>query len=512
MEIKIQDLPEVSKSRLLAALKEPPQGTFVFNESKRGWAFAGIVAAVLGLSWVFSQADNYKWQSEERLNYLFFVLAICIIGWESVAYLVGWARNDFKAHVLINPLYFLRFRFSRIEAISLTPQKIWSIRNLQDRQGAYAGTRFYFKSQTGQQVLKIKSIHIANDLFDALNRFPGYVSDLIQRQDSSTLYSFDPLYEWRAREEQFPRGHAHPPTGLAFVVQYYQLKRRLRPVLLAGLFGVVIFFAAFVPYNDYRDDELRWNTASSSSSASAYRLYLASRPDGHHLSEAHTAIARLYDSAAQNYRSSSGFATSEGSEAVIRILEYAKSTDHYKVFVAFSGDNEIPANIEERVRSVTGLSQIIPIMPSFTAPMNQAREARILERISSSFGKVIPGDILQFVAGRASLQGVGFVVTYVIRASGDLYYPVKQEHLAEAKRDWYTGIQFEWNFDITVQGMQSSTFQLGLQSEPAQLFNVAYAREVSEGAELPPMKVYDAMADSAFDDFGSKLLSELAVR
>ena len=61
--------------------------------------------------------------------------------------------------------------------------------------------------------------------------------------------------------------------------------------------------------------------------------------------------------------------------------------------------------------------------------MNQARQERILQRISSSFGNVIPGDILQFVHGEAGPRDPVFNITYVITASGDLYYPEKQRLL-----------------------------------------------------------------------------------
>jgi hypothetical protein len=508
MQIKATDLPEASKSRLHAALKNPPPGTFVLGESKLGWALLGIVSVAIAFFFVFSQADNYKWQSQEKLAYLGLVIGGFIVGWASLKYLISWHRGEFKAQVLINPLYFLRFRFDRIVAIPFTSNKVWNVRHMKDTRGAYLGTKFYFRPETGGpgQTLKTKSIRTANDLIDALNGYPSYVSDLIQRRDNNTLYALDLLYEWRLREDQFPRARTQGPTGLAYAFNL------LTPVMIAGLLGALAFFVAFAPYNDYRDDELRWNNAKSSSKATSYRLYLASRPDGRHQSEAHTAISTLYDQAAESYKNSPGSATAEGIEAVLKVLEYAKRTEQYKVFVAFSGDNEIPPDIEQRVRAETGLSQVIPINPSFTPAMNQARETRILERISRSFGNVIPGDILQFAVGKPSFRDVSFVVTYVIRASGEMYYPEKQEHLSVAKRDWYTGISFEWNLRIAVPGSESSTFQLGLKSEPAEVFQVAYTRASSGGSELPPTEVYSSMADSAFDNFGAKLVSQLAGR
>jgi hypothetical protein len=135
-----------------------------------------------------------------------------------------------------------------------------------------------------------------------------------------------------------------------------------------------------------------------------------------------------------------------------------------------------------------------------------------LRRISTSFGKIIPGDILQFDEGQATLRDCVFNVDYVIKASGELYYPEKQDHMSEDNRDWYTGISFTWNFNIVVPGMSATKFEFTLGSKPAQLFNVAYERSESNGAEFSPVQAYGAMADSAFDDFGSKLLTELSVK
>jgi hypothetical protein len=505
-DIPVADLPDGSRSRLLAALKSGAPETFVINESKVGWAVVGLTGAVLGLGLVISQANGYKWQSDDRLSNLLLVIICFVIGWLAVRYLFRWIRVDFKATALINPLYFLRFRFDRIEAISLIGSNAWDAKHHSDSRGNYAGTTFYFRAAGRQHTLKIKAIRVANELILALNRFPALVANLIQNQNSTALYAFDLLYEWRRREESFPRAKVKRPTGLESLV------RRVGPTLLVALVGTMTFFLIIVPYNDSCDDDLRWNTATTAATATAYRLYVATRPDGRHSSEANKAVDVLYDRAAANYRTSSGSVGSEGIEAVIKILEYAKATGHYKVAVNFSGVNDIPADIDAGLRSRYGLPRLVPVLPSFTASMNQAREDRILGRISTSFGKVIPGDILQFGAGRGSPRDPVFSVNYVIRDSGELYYPAKQEHIQEADRDWYTGISFAWKFNIVVPGPNTSTFQFSLDSQPARLFEVAYERSSTDAAEFSPVQAYGAMADSAFDDFGSKLLTELSVK
>jgi hypothetical protein len=503
--IRVVDLPEISKTRLLAALKKPPQGTFVFSQSRLKRASIGLVTFILGIWWVSAGADNYKWQSDDRLGYLILSIGCFVVGWYSVTYLFSWSRSEFKSQVLINPLYFLRFRCNRIEVIPFS-QDCWTVTHSKDTKGVYAGSNFSFRSANGPtKILKITSITVANDLIGSLNHFPEYVSGLVHNKDRNTLYFYDLLHEWRVQNEQRQRVQENESTGLSFVL------RKVWPALIVGLLGAFIFFVAIVPYNDYRDDELRWESAKSSATANGYRLYAASRPDGRHLMDANAAIATLYERAADIYRNDSNDATSQGVEIVIKMLEYAKSTGHYKVFVSFAGEDRIPTDVEARLMRVTRLPKFIPIQPSFTPGMNQARETRILQKISESFGKVIPGDILQFSAGQGSPQEIEFTVQYLIRATGDTYYPVSQEKLTEPNRDWYTGIGFDWGFLVAVPDENSSHFQFSLKSEPAQLFNVAYTKSAAESSELVPTAVYGAMADSAFDDFGSKLLSQLSV-
>ena len=123
LEIRVSDLPEIGKTRLLAALKKPPEGTFVISESKLKWALTGLAVGLLGLWGLVAAADNYKWQPDDRLGHLILTIGCFVIGGHSVAYLFSWFRSEFKPQVLINPLYFLRFRFNLIEAIPFTEKR-----------------------------------------------------------------------------------------------------------------------------------------------------------------------------------------------------------------------------------------------------------------------------------------------------------------------------------------------------------------------------------------------------
>lgn len=503
-DIRISELPEICTSRIRAALKNPPGETFLINESKLGWALIWLGAAVMAMLIVATQANGYKWQSQEIVTQLFLTVVAFVVGWASLWYVIRWLRSAFKPCVLVNPLYFLRLRFGKIQAISL-PTAIWNVTHLKDSHGAYAGTRFQFRGDGKICSLKIKSIRAANELVGSLNELHARVADLLQRQDFRTLYGFDFLYEWRQREETFPGARNKKPGRSAYVLA------KLGSVVAAGTIATLVFTFAVLPYNDRRDDDIRWQSAVNAGTATAYRLYLASRKYGRHSADAFISVESLYDRAADNYRSEAGAVSSPGIEAVIDALNYAKRTGDYRVVVQFSGDNEIPEDIDARMRAAYRLVRVVPILPSFTAPMNQQREARILERVSASFGRIIPGDILRFQMGQPTPQEISFDVKYTITASGDPYYPVDEEKLMVSDRDWYTGISFYWKFSIAIPD-SASAFHFSLHSQPAQLFTVGYQRAVGNNEAPSSTEVYNAMADSAFDDFGSKLLSELSVR
>jgi hypothetical protein len=401
-----------------------------------------------------------------------------------------------------------------MDVIPLLATQNWDVKHGWNARGIYTGTKFVFTAEGSRQILRVKSLGVANELVRALKTWPAYLSDLIRQEDLATLYDLDLLCDWRIREEKFPR------RVLKRSIWSHQLLPRIGGASIAFGLSALFFLIVISQYNNRCDDELRWRVARANPTATSFRIYVAARPDGLHVAEAQDEVARLYGKAAEDFRRYSGNDSPEGTESVIKMLEFARQSGRYTVFVSFSGTDEIPPNIEEQLRARHGLPKIAPVKPSFSSSMNEARETRILAQITDAFGKVIPGDILRFVAGSGASQDIQFGVAYVIKPSGGLYYPTDQEHLQEASRNWYTGVSFDWNFQIAVPNIATSTFAFPLQSEPAQLFNVAYqtvsGREASNSiwsTQGPDAgEVYSAMADSAFKDFGDKLLKKLSLK
>jgi hypothetical protein len=134
-------------------------------------------------------------------------------------------------------------------------------------------------------------------------------------------------------------------------------------------------------------------------------------------------------------------------------------------------------------------------------------------RIASAFKQVIPGDILQFAQSEQGAGEISFAVSYTIRASGALYFSAREQHLPEKQRHWYTGIVFDWRFQVGAPGEESLPLEFSFTSNPANEFYFTYSSSKSRAAEQPSARaVYDAMAESAFEEFTSKLLSALSVQ
>lgn len=503
MRISVDDLPDISKNRLLQAVAGQTRDTFVLQNSKRPWALAGTAAAMASLLYAIYAANDYRWASDQKVAILVFLASTFVVGNFGLLYLLRWYRSVFKDCTLLNPLYLLRFRLSEIAVFPLLATKEFKLDHLYNQQGVYQGAKFRFVFEGGSESFKIASAEQANELISALKRFRGIVAQAIEHQDAETIYSLDLLYEWRIREKQYPKAASRSRFGAL-------AKRAVVPLFVA-LGSALLCFIVVDASNDYHDDEKRWHEASTKNTATGYRMYLASRPTGRHIGEAQSSIDQLYERAAYDYQAAAGFRTSDGVEAVIAVLNYAKRTGRYKVYVEFEGDTQIPSDIESRLQRDWGVSNIVPIQPSFAPSANSTRQARIIQRISTTFGRVIPGDILEFSPGQGSSRDVNFRVLYTVEASGHLYYRESQKHLPMARRDLYTGISFDWFFEVYVPGLEGEPFQFSLTSEPADLFRVAYTRYSMGDREPSAGQVYDAMADSAFDNFSARLFSEVSL-
>lgn len=503
---RISKLPTITKQRIAHALAEESPNAIVLRV-RAGQSAIVLVSAAAGATviGIMAYTQQYRWNAIQT-RAVFIVLALAFVaGALGVLRLIRDNRTQFRNAILINPFYVICVNPRELAAYPLSSLKSPDLRDAKSYLPSSMALTLTFEdgtiSYTPSTPLQRKQ------LINALNGFRCYREEMSGR-DTGSIYQHDLLHEARALARRY--GRKRNLRGFAMNIEWAVTATALLAAVGCGLLADHM--------NDNADDEIRWASATSANTASAFRVYLVSRPYGAHRAEAGTEIDRIYRDSGVRYQTQAG-ESSPGVEAVIAVLEYARATGRYNVAVTFEGTNQIPDGLEGQLQREYGIGDIAPAAWSFQDVFNKGRESKILQRIQTSFGKVIPGDVLAFDTGQPEAGDVQFAVSYLVKPTGSVYYPVSEEHLPDAKRHFYVGIGYNWHFDIRIPD-RDALYQLKFASTPASLFQVAYQRvsknALDVGTQDPnpvnPAEVYDAMAESAFEDFSSKLLSEVALK
>jgi hypothetical protein len=143
---------------------------------------------------------------------------------------------------------------------------------------------------------------------------------------------------------------------------------------------------------------------------------------------------------------------------------------------------------------------------SFSEGRLRQREGVILKVVNDAFAKVVPDDILRFT-GDASTGRPRMLVSYRIRLGDGLYFRESDAGLAPVDRPYFPAILIDWEFELRDEE-NGGLYTFSLQSQPADHFRYSAKHSTAE-AQLPA--VYDAMADSAFDDLKAAIVRRLGI-
>jgi hypothetical protein len=99
------------------------------------------------------------------------------------------------------------------------------------------------------------------------------------------------------------------------------------------------------------------------------------------------------------------------------------------------------------------------------------------------------------------------LVSYTIRTGDTLYFRESDTGIAEADRPYFPGILIDWEFELRDAG-NADLYAFSLASQPAETFNYRAESATAEG-QRPAL--YDAMADSAFEDLRVAILQRLGI-
>lgn len=258
-----------------------------------------------------------------------------------------------------------------------------------------------------------------------------------------------------------------------------------------------------------RYDQLCWAEAEAAGTAGALRGYLEDFPAPAQEDAAVAALRDLYRDAEERYLAGAAGVPEparEGMKDLLRVL----ATDHFeseKVGVSFLPVKGVEGGaIETLVKANTGAKVVHPVGPSFTQKANEGRHSKIVGSLNRGIQKVV-GDLFELEERPLDAPGPRILVGYEVKFSGNHFFSKSQASLPMAERELYVGIVVLFTCSIQTPAPGEVASQdpkeghpVHIQASPAMDFRVRGSRYSSM-----ERMVYDRMAETAFDEFSTKV-------
>jgi curved DNA-binding protein CbpA len=275
--------------------------------------------------------------------------------------------------------------------------------------------------------------------------------------------------------------------------------RKLPQLTLNGIIGIVVRWSLallliasmcvavvvlVIRVRTYLDDRNSWHTALAFNTASAYRDYLTAKPDGRWSGDASKAVENLYELAIQRYRASrSGGWDDQASDAVVELLQHAKKSQRYDVFITF----------------VRHQRTTLP----YTDIKTDEDEAQTYSELRVRFLELFPEDILRFVQGNPGESDASFLITYTV-AKGNSQYLREDAGLDPFSALGYgpvsyRNIRIDWSCEMRVP-KNGSIYSYRFKTEPTP--KIGYKSQEA---------IYHAMFFDCFYAFRRDLVHRLGI-
>ncbi len=495
--VNFEELPPDIKERLVDRQKSGAgkfEGQIKIQTEKYSISLVCILVPLLWMGLLLKLADNYKWPSETIAWYSIITIIASLLFFWGGKRLVFWHRSTLKPYVYFTPLHYIRTHNDEIKYGYLWDIVDCDIKH-DSSNGAYSSSTCTMVFDNSLEIVTIKNQDIANQLINSLRTWEIRYKQAFKDND----------WNYFVTRDDFAGIQGKPIDDKLASSFFSQLFLELKPLfrfsygyLLALAVGLLWLFLAF-NLNSYFDDKKSWESAKLFNTASSYRKYIDTHPEGRWKVEAQQQIGKLYEESARKYvKERDSKYENSASNSVIELLDYAKATGNYKVSVEFMRENKISPGIEETLKRKFGIANVIRIGNSFSDDNMKEREAYLLSTISSAFKQIIPEDILDFSSSSVQEKAPLFLVSYVVRVSGSLYFHDRDASIHPRMRPFYPGIFVDWNFEIRLPE-KGKSYSFALKSDPASHFSSTDAR------------VYDAMTESAFDGFRSEIVKRLGL-
>ncbi len=408
---------------------------FAFKTAGINSAYFLTAAVIVWFGILFYLTDDYLWSSFQLAFFGLISLGALYLLLYNVYKLFQWFTSPSKSYLLITPYYVIETRFNDV--------CYWNLDQLnaakavhRNQSGSYVSTQITLSLENGvTKIFDSKNIRNAEETVEQIYYYKKLFVEASAKNDRTYLDSNDDFVELR-----------NQPIQSKAIARNLSLKHLITAAAAIVLTAGTMFGAALP--NNYYDDKKSWDSAESLNRASSYRMYLQTHPQGRWGIEAQQKVQGFYDAAEQKYQTSlnRGY-DQKAADAVLKTLNYAKTTGNYRVKITFERHNEIPPNIVENLKKEYGVKKILPFDDTFSEDKMIRREGHLLTVVKTAFEEVIPDDILEFSSECAG-ECVTFLVRYIVSSKDSIYYDDREKKLPDADRTWNPGIFIEWDFGV----------------------------------------------------------------
>lgn len=500
--LKFNDLPEKIQERLLKRLSGEGEGV-AFKARGNFLAFIFAAAAIVWFGLLFFLANDYLWSKPKIIIFGLISLVAAYFLVQNLLELIRWSTSRSKCFFLVTPLYAIEINYNDVRYWNLEQLAAVNSNHLY-QNGVYKFTEIKITFEDITKTFKIKNLETAEETVEKISYLRKRFIESTARNDETYLNSNNDFIEL---ESQYGESQKTAQSSILKLAAIFAS---------AAILTVGVMYAA-VFLNNYYDDKKSWEAAESVNRASSFRSYLQTHRYGRWSADANQKLQTFYDAAGRKYQSSlnKGY-DPQAAEAILKILEYAKTTHNFRVQTVFERRNEIPPDIVETLKKEYEVNKILSLDDTFSDEKMKRREDLILTFIADAFRQIIHDDILE-ISGDCSVDCVTFLVKYTVD-SDSIYYDEREKELPEAERTYNPGIFINWDFGIKIPN-QSENYSFTLTSTPAEHFSydsnfnaeTEAGKNIIDVLNVEKSNVYDAMAASAFDDFKQNLIFRMGI-
>ncbi len=501
--VKFKSLPNEIQKRLLKRQSGAGEG-FVFQTGSIISELISIIIALLWFGLLLYLANDYVWGNAKLIIFGILTLGAAILFIYNADKPARWLTSRSKCCLLVTPLYVIDINFNDVRYWNLD-QIISATNTTRQSNGENQPPQITLRLENESRNLRVKDRAAAEETIEQIIYYRKLFIEAMVRNDQKYLNSNDDLIELKGSTNK--SDDAWRSVNFQRIVTFS-----------AAAIATVGIMLGIVLLNNFYDDKKSWTAAQSLNNAASFRKYLLLHPAGRSAVDANEQLLALYDSAEQHYRSSLNKGFEENAvNAVLEVLKYAKQTQNYRVGVTFERHNEIPANIEDKLKKELEIKNVLPLGDALSDERMIQRENGLLSVVAQGFRQAIPEDVLE-LTNECAGECVNFMVKYTVNVKDTIYYDNRQEKFSDDEKVYYPGIFIIWDFNVQIpNNMQNYNFKLV--SLPAQ--EIYYDSNASE--TIDPKKdfenvlnadkglIYDSMVESAFDDFKAVLNSRMGI-